>query len=69
MTLLLALAEDPSWVPAGFTTAADAAEHMLKLLGALGFAYVLATGLAFVAMLLLTRFALRRRLGLLKALA
>jgi hypothetical protein len=49
MTFSLVLANDPSLIPPGLTTAADAAEHALKLLGATGFAYVLATGLAYRA--------------------
>jgi len=49
MAFFLAMAEDPSWVPAGLSTTADVVEHMLKLGGALGFAYVLATGLAYRA--------------------
>ena len=49
MTFSLALANDPSLIPPGLNDAADAAEHVLKLLGAMGFAYVLATGLAYRA--------------------
>jgi hypothetical protein len=49
MTFSLAMANDPSWIPPGLTNTADAVEHLLKLLGAIGFAYVLTTGLAYRA--------------------